>query len=303
LQIGAFKGVNVIKVTNFISKYKRRLLKEAIKHVFTRDPKSYKALFLDYPISPAPRYGSGHEPHRRLMNILSDGRPKYKDLLNEFIKFQADLECIPYDMVNETDPYWNNGFFPPLDALALYCIIALNKPSRYLEVGSGNSTKFARKAITDHKLNTELICIDPKPRAEIEGIADKMLYSPLESTDLNIFSTLDRNDILFIDGSHRCFMNSDVTTVFLDVIPEVKNGVLIHFHDIFLPFDYPLEIVESFYSEQYLLAVMLLSLPKPDVFFPSFFVQNDDELMKVLEPITKELNHTGFHGGSFWILK
>ena len=70
-------------------------------------------------------------------------------------------------------------------------------------------------------------------------------------------------------------MNSDVTTVFLDILPELNNGVLIHFHDIFLPLDYAPKFIDLFYTEQYLLAVLLLSTPKPDIVFPSFFVQRD----------------------------
>jgi hypothetical protein len=113
---------------------------------------------------------------------------------------------------------------------------------------------------------------------------------------------LNSNDILFIDGSHRCFQNSDVTTVFLDILPELKDGVLIHFHDIFLPLDYWPRLGE-FYTEQYLLAVLLLSTPKPDIVFPSFFVQRDPELMSILDPIVKKFPQTIFHGGSFWIRK
>ncbi len=70
------------------------------------------------------------------------------------VNFQNNLEGIPQEQLNETGPYWNNGFFPGLDALALYCIMSLVKPTRYFEVGSGNSTMFARKAIHDHSLNT-----------------------------------------------------------------------------------------------------------------------------------------------------
>jgi hypothetical protein len=288
---------------NIVSKYKRRLLKEAIKHLFRRNPDSYKAIFLDYPVNPAPRYGFGHEPHERITEILNRNKRYYSDLLNQFIRFTTDIELIPLEKINETDPYWNNGFFPALDSLSLYSIIALMRPDRYFEVGSGHSTKFARRAIKDHKLNTRIICIDPKPRAEIDAIADEVIYSPLETVNPNIFSVLEKNDILFVDGSHRCFMNSDVTAVFLDVLPELKSGVLVHFHDIFLPFDYPSEMKEYFYSEQYLLAVMLLSTVNPDVVFPSFFVQNDRELMNILRPITGKLSYTSFHGGSFWIRK
>lgn len=287
----------------FVSKYKRRLLKEAIKHLFRHKPSFYKALYLDYPINPVPRYGFGNEPHRRIAEILTRNKAHYQELLNKFLQFESHIKKISLDKNNEVDPYWNNGFFPALDSLSLYSLIILMNPSRYFEVGSGHSTKFARRAIKDHNLSTKVICVDPKPRSEIAGVADEIINSPLESVDLNIFSVLEANDILFVDGSHRSFMNSDVTTIFMDVLPELKSGVLVHFHDIFLPFDYPPEISECFYSEQYLLAVVLLSTVNPDVLFPTYFIQNDQELMNIIRPITEKLNGTSFHGGSFWLRK
>jgi hypothetical protein len=284
-------------------KYKRRLLKEAIKSLFRQDNKVHKALWLDYPINPVPRYGYGHEPHKQIANILSESKNQYRSLLKEMLNFQHNLEGIPLEAGDDINPFWNNITFPGLDALALYCIISLMKPKHYYEIGCGNSTKFASKAISDNNLSTDIICIDPHPRANIEAIADHIFYSNLESVDLTIFHKLNSNDILFIDGSHRCFMNSDVTTVFLDILPELKKGVLIHFHDIFLPLDYAPKLINLFYTEQYLLAVLLLSTSKPDIVFPSFFVQRDPELMNILDPLVKKLPHASFHGGSFWIRK
>jgi len=279
------------------------MLKETIKHLFKRNPQSYKALFLDYPISPVPRYEYGHNYHKRLKDILDKSRDKYIDLLNRFTGFYDYLKRIPYNMINTVDPYWSNGYFPPLDALALYCIIASTKPQHYVEIGSGNSTKFAKRTIKDFSLNTKITCIDPKPRSEIAKIADEIIYSQCETVSLDLFLSLEPGDILFIDGSHRCFMNSDVTTVFLDIIPDLKHGILIHFHDIYLPYDYPVELKELFYSEQYLLAVMLLSMPEPDVLFPACFIQSDPELMGILRPVIETLSNTKFHGGSFWVRK
>ncbi len=283
--------------------YKRRLLKEAIKFLFKRDNKAHKAIWLDYPINPVPRYGYGHEPHQRITQILSANKRQYRNLLEKMLSFQNGLQNISQEKISEVDPFWNNGYFSGLDALALYCIISLMKPTHYLEIGSGNSTKFVRKAIKDHDLSTDIISIDPKPRDNIQSVADRVIYSTLENVDISIFQKLDSNDVLFFDGSHRCFMNSDVTTMFLDILPELKKGVLVHFHDIFLPLDYAPKLIDRFYNEQYLLAVWLLSAPQPDIVFPSSFVQSDPELMNMLGPIFKKLAIGAIHGGSFWIRK
>ncbi len=76
--------------------------------------------------------------------------------------------------------------------------------------------------------------------------------------DLALFRELQAGDVLFIDSSHRCFMNSDVTVLFLEVLPNLPPGVLVQVHDIFIPYDYPREWVERYYAEQYLLSCYLL---------------------------------------------
>ena len=149
---------------------------------------------------------------------------------------------------NPLDPRWSNGWFQGLDALALYCFIADGRPRRYIEVGSGNSTKFARRAIVDHSLDTTITSIDPEPRAEIDDLCDRVVRSPLEDVDLSVFSALDEGDIVFIDASHQCLQNNDVTTFFLDVLPQLSAGVLVQLHDIFLPWDYPPQMADRLYS-------------------------------------------------------
>jgi hypothetical protein len=123
-----------------------------------------------------------------------------------------------------------------------------------------HSTKFARRAIRDHGLPTRIVSIDPDPRDEIDALCDTAIRESLEQIDLNVVDELERGDIVFIDGSHHCFMNSDVTVFFLDILPRLKPGTLVQFHDLMLPYDYPLEWIERYYSEQYLLAAYLQAL-------------------------------------------
>ena len=91
---------------------------------------------------------------------------------------------------------------------------------------------------------------------EVDGLCDEVIRAPLEECDLAVFSRVRPGDVVFFDGSHRAFTNSDVTTFFLDVLPELPAGVLVHLHDICLPDDYPPYLDDSFYSEQYLLATI-----------------------------------------------
>ena len=189
---------------------------------------------------------------------------------------------------NENSPSWNNGFLPGLDIVAIYSLIRHYNPSSYIEIGSGNSTKIARKAIQDGKLETLITSIDPYPRANIDHLSDVVIRERIEKlTDFSAFKKLGKGDILFIDNSHRCLPNSDVTVCFLEILPMLKQGVIVHIHDIYLPYDYPQFMCDRAYSEQYVLAAFLIANPdKYKPIMPNYFVSEDKELSNILEPYT-----------------
>ncbi|MEP6942105.1 MAG: class I SAM-dependent methyltransferase [Betaproteobacteria bacterium] len=298
-----------------------------LKHVFNRymvwrleeivAPK-YPVL-LGYPIDPVPRWGYDKPAHPQLTEIVEAHRGSYQALLKEFEKYVGWLNRIPIepDLKDASGPYWNNGFFSRLDAIALYCLVATKKPKLIVEVGSGNSTRFSRRAIVDHELSTRLVSIDPSPRLEVDAICDEVIRSPLESTDLRVFDRVQRGDFVFIDDSHRSFTNSDATTFFIDVLPRLPAGVTVHIHDIFIPLDYPPEWSKRHYSEQYLLACYLLGARggrMPSVLLPNVFISFDDALRgaaqrlwqgttfnAVFDPARPFGNVPGCHGTSFWI--
>jgi len=97
-------------------------------------------------------------------------------------------------------PSWHNGWFQGLDAVALYCLLRDRNPGRYVEVGSGHSTAFARQAIEDGGLSTRITCIDPLPRTVVASLAHTVVRSALEDADLRVFDTLEAGDFLFLDG-------------------------------------------------------------------------------------------------------
>jgi hypothetical protein len=271
--------------------------------------KGYYPILLDYPLNPIPRYGYTNPPHPKLYEIINKNRLEYKSKLEKFLKLKEYFWNIPVkEPSNSEEPHWLNGWIPGLDAVSLYSFLCQNNPEKYYEIGSGNSTKFARKAIIKHDLRTRITSIDPHPRTKINSICDTVIQRPLEQVDLSIFHELKANDVLFIDGSHRCFMNSDATVAFLDVLPRLSANVLVGFHDILLPYDYPPEWREFYFSEQYLMAVSLLAEGhKFDIVLPNFFVSKDSELNDVLTPIwdnskTCAVKKCGWsHGWSFWI--
>ncbi len=271
----------------------------------TRLFKGYYPIFLDYPVHPIPRYGYGKPPHPQLHALFAAGRERYRNLLRGFLALEPHLLRIPLRAPKKsTEPCWINNWLDGLDTLALYSLLALRKPARYLEVGSGYSTKLVRRAIRDHGLATRVTSIDPRPRAEIDSICDEVIRHPMEEVDLGRFDALESGDLLFVDGSHRSFMNSDVTVFFLDVLPRLKPGVLVHVHDIDLPYDYMPERAEWYYSEQYLLAASLLAGHQGyEVVLPNGFVSQEPDVMDVLRGFWSrpELAGVASKGVSFWL--
>jgi FkbM family methyltransferase len=241
----------------------------------------------NYPVNPRPRWGFGKPVHSTLQAVLDKSRGTYESVLQTMSSNRAALHAVPYQGDRaKIDPYWNNVWFSCLDAASLVNFLLDRKPNRYLEIGSGYSTMFARHAIRWGKLNTSITSIDPQPRAGIDALCDSVIRKPLEECELSIFENLGPGDILFFDGSHRVFPNSDVTTFFLDILPRLPSGLLVHVHDIFLPSDYPPQWNSWLYSEQYLIAAMLLCQKPPfKVVLPNFFVCNDPALSKQVKQI------------------
>ena len=124
--------------------------------------------------------------------------------------------------------------FRALDGAALVGFLLDWEPARYLEIGSGNSTKFARFAIRSANLPTQMTSIDPHPRAEIDAIVDRPIRAKLQSCDPAIFAELLPGDLLFFDGSHLLTMNP-TSRCFLGDMAPLEPGILVHVHDVFCP--------------------------------------------------------------------
>lgn len=281
---------------------------EKIKSLYRYLSPKYQSIHLEYKVSPKPRYGHGHPAHAHLLAEIEKNRQSYEMLLENFLDHIHTIHAIQdYKTEISADfPTWNNGYLPGLDIITLYGIIAKYKPTNYIEIGSGNSTKVARKAINENQLKTQITSIDPFPRANINHLADNVIRKPFE--DLNdyrfIVDELQDGDIIFIDNSHRVFSNSDVMVCFLEILPMLKKGVLVQIHDVYLPYDYPQFMCDRFYNEQYLLAAFILANPaRYKTILPNYFISQDKDLAKIISPIWEHPNLINLekHGGSFWL--
>lgn len=255
-----------------------------------------------YSVDPKPRWGFGAPPHAKLAEVIERGWADYAGLIQAFSRCSDLYSKIPLTSHElSTTPYWQNGWFKDLDAVALIGILVARNPVRYFEIGSGNSTKFAHFAINDAKLQTTITSLDPNPRTSIDVLCNKVIRQRLEDCDLSLFDQLQAGDVLFFDGSHRAFTNSDATVFFLEVLPRLASGIIVQIHDIFLPWDYPPRWNRRLYSEQYILAAMLLCPQLPfKILLPNWFAAQDERLRTEIEAITKPLGckHEGY---SFWL--
>ena len=202
-------------------------------------------------------------------------------------------------------PHWGNDWLPGLDGACLYSFLVERNPATFLEVGSGNSTKFARRAISDYGLRTRIVSIDPQPRAEVDEICDEMHRTGFESFDLERLSQLEAGDVVFIDNSHRALPNSDVTVMFMEMLGRLPKGCLYGLHDIFLPFDYPEEWARTrFYSEQYMLAAYLFGGGDGDeIHLPARYCASVPEIISALDGLWKLDVAVSPDGGAFWMTK
>jgi len=186
--------------------------------------------------------------------------------------YAKELDGVPDEQADMHGPYWNNGYFSGDDARIAYAIVRMTTPGKIVEIGSGNSTKFFRKAISDAGSNTRLISIDPEPRSDIMAVADQIVRESVLSVNIDMFASLRSGDILFLDGSHLLFNGTDTARFFLEIFPAVNPGVLVHVHDIMLPFEYDEEFTRRGYNEQYALATVLLNSPMWKPLVPVYYL-------------------------------
>ena len=184
------------------------------------------------------------------------------------LTFSQELLNLPFSHKEKQGPlefYLNNSMFKSGDAEYWYQIIRAIKPKRIFEIGGGFSTLIATKAINmnhteDPNYTCEHICIEPYEIPWLEKIAIPVIRKSIEEMELSFFYQLQANDILFIDSSHIIRPQGDVLFAYLELLPSLNKGVIVHAHDIFSPKNYPKKFLIDrvrFWNEQYLFEAFL----------------------------------------------
>lgn len=221
-------------------------------------------------------------------NILELKRTKAEwskpsDLPGIHVDLDAQLKllssvCTPYQFEYKGNPHYREGqdkhFGPgygPIEAQALHGFVRHYKPGRIVEVGSGVSTYCMSKALELNKREGRpgrITSVEPYPSAALRALPDiELLAQPVQRTDLSVFTSLGEGDLLFIDSSHTVRPGGDVNFLVLEVLPRLKPGVIVHIHDIYLPYDYQRDTCETFFhwTETSLLRAYMTHNPKVEI--------------------------------------
>jgi predicted O-methyltransferase YrrM len=231
-------------------------------------------------------------------------------LLEEF-HYQEELSAIPFDKPDaDLRFFYGNPSFGPADAEYLYCMIRHFKPARIIEIGSGYSTLMAQQAIktnasADPSYRCAHICIEPYEMPWLEKTGVEVIRKVVEEVGLPLFASLGKNDILFIDSSHMIRPQGDVLFEFLEILPSLAPGVIVHVHDIFSPRDYTKKhLVEEvlFWNEQYLLEAFLTCNDQFRIVAALNYLKSHypQEMFAKLPQLKERPSHVP---GSFWMAK
>jgi hypothetical protein len=233
---------------------------------------------------------------------LQEQRIYYEDLLDRFA-----LLPFPSQKDDGYRYFTDNDFFVVSDAFTLSGIIRKEKPRRIIEIGSGFSSAVMLDTLSQTHESATLTFIEPFPDrlnsllSSNDRTSSTILVQPVQEVSLSVFDQLDAQDILFIDSSHVAKIGSDVTIILLRILPRLRRGVLVHFHDIFYPVSYPVSWIRegrAWNESIFLRAFLIRNLDFQIMAFNSFAGFSFPELFR--DRMARFLNNTG---GSMWLRK
>ena len=216
---------------------------------------------------------------------------------------------------NPLEFHTENSSFSFGCAAAAHCIIRDRKPRRLIEIGSGMSSIVLSAALSFNERDgaepTAYTIVDPYPSPRLKtlpGTQPNVVPERVEVVDTGLFEQLERGDIVFIDSGHVVRIGGDVNFLVLDVLPRLKPGVVIHFHDIGLPYEYPKVYATNaafrmLWTEAYLLQAFLACNSDFEVLLGMAYLMKDrPDAFRQAFPLFDPVRHKST-SGSFWIAR
>jgi predicted O-methyltransferase YrrM len=231
--------------------------------------------------------------------------------------------CEPFEQEFHGNPHYQHAinqpfqsgrsrFFGYIEAQVLHAVIRQYKPARIIEIGSGVPTYCSFQAISmnrkDTGANGRIFCVEPDPVDMIKQIAKtadnvELMPKPIQAVPLDYFRELGPNDIVFIDSNHVVRSGSEVNFIVLEILPILQKGVLVQFHDIYLPYDYDREVLENFIhpNETALVAAFLACNARYKILFSLSMLHYErrHEMQSVLPEYNPESDWRGMRVGEW----
>jgi len=222
--------------------------------------------------------------HKRLVPGISLNQNAALKLLQHLAPYTAELDSIPYER-GGTDPgFWfANSWYNDFDAATLYGLLRHLKPPRYIELGCGFSSLVSSRALQRNGQDgfaCDVVYADPNPRLDIARLLARgnLINQRVQDLPLDLFTALEAGDVLFVDTSHVVKLQSDVVRLLVTILPSLKPGVWIHIHDVFTPYEYPVDwVTNPLFSnnEQYALEALLSGGDRYSVELPLYLLWNE----------------------------
>lgn len=246
--------------------------------------------------------------------VRMDGEKQLYLLDNVFTQFKHECVFSIEPASNPHEYYANNGIFGLTSASVLHCFIRHFKPATVMEIGSGQSSFVSARALEMNRKSghgSALVCVEPYPMDVLKQGFDghtRLVEKKAEELGVGFFERLKPNDILFIDSSHVSKIGGDVNFIYLELLPKLNNGVIVHVHDIFFPKNYPEHLVvkkKFFANEQYLLHAFLINNADYEILWCTSYVNHKyPGRINAVLPAPKGMeSHESYYSNSFWMKK
>lgn len=218
-------------------------------------------------------------PKNELPGIQINKELQY-ELLREYASFYKDLP-FPEEQTSGCRYYYNNDWFGYTDAIFLYSFLRKHMPKRIIEVGAGYSSAVILDTIDKFYFNKPDVTFIEPNQDRLNGLfkeGDKeqvsLINNNVQDVKPDVFSVLESGDLLFIDSSHVVKCGSDLQILMFEILPSLKSGVFVHFHDVFYPFTYPTKWLAEgrYWNENYFLRAFLTNNSEWSIHFFNTYV-------------------------------